>query len=85
MSAGGVISHLRATCGSKGVVGITASSVSENDPECTSRNAADLGTDSYFSSRNEPGQGICWDFKTLRIEPTHYTIRTQEYCDPLKS
>jgi hypothetical protein len=25
---------------------------------------------------NNPDEWICWDFKALRIEPTHYTIRT---------
>jgi hypothetical protein len=56
----------------KDVVEITASSVSGT---AYPRNAADLGNGSYFWSKHEPGQWICLDFKTLRIEPTHYTIR----------
>jgi hypothetical protein len=51
------------------VVEITASSNSD-----IARNVADLGTDSSFWSEDEPGQWICLDFKTLTIEPTHYTI-----------
>jgi hypothetical protein len=31
---------------------------------------------SEFHSEDELSQWICWDFKTLRIEPTHYTIQT---------
>jgi hypothetical protein len=76
----GIISHLIAKCGGnvhdRGVVEITASSVFDTN---YSRDAADLGTDPWFWSKNEPGQWICLDFKTLRIEPTHYTIRSGFY------
>jgi hypothetical protein len=72
----GLISHLTTKCGGnvhdKGAVEITASSPESGAPWST----ADLGTNSYFHSKNEPGEWICWDFKALRIEPTHYTIRT---------
>jgi hypothetical protein len=71
----GVISHLTAKCDGnvhdKGAVEITASSVSGTHYP---RNAADLERCSWFSSKNEPGPWICLDFKTVRIEPTHYTI-----------
>jgi hypothetical protein len=79
MPAGGVIVHLTAKCGGsvhdKGVIEITASSGYDQDR--APRNAADLG-DMHSSdfSQNEPGAWIDWDFKALRIEPTHYTIRT---------
>jgi hypothetical protein len=53
------------------VVEITASSSSD-----IAWNAAGLGVYLSFWSKNEPGQWICWDFKALRIEPTHYTIRS---------
>jgi hypothetical protein len=72
----GIISYLTVKCGGNihnlGVVEMTASSVSRT---WYPRNAADLGTLLFFHSKNEPGQWICCDFKTLRIEPTHYTIR----------
>jgi hypothetical protein len=43
------------------------------------RNAADFGNkDSFFWSQDKPGQWICWDFKALKVEPTHYTIRTYD-------
>jgi hypothetical protein len=81
MPAGGVIAHLTAKYGGNlhdnGAVEITASSVGHSD--CTPRNAADLGNkDSYFCSDDKPGQWISWDFKALRIEPTHYTIQTYD-------
>jgi hypothetical protein len=81
MPAGGVIAHLTAKCGGnvheKGAVEITASSVYRNNSSYAPPNAADLGDkDSIFHSDNEPAEWIGWDFKALRIEPTHYTIRT---------
>jgi hypothetical protein len=89
ISTGRAMSHVMANCGDniydKVVVWITASSVSDNDPECAPVNPAYAGGDRYFSSENEPGQGIYWGFKSLRIKPTHDTIQTQEYCDPLKN
>jgi hypothetical protein len=73
---GGLVSHLTTKCGGnvhdKGAVEITASSV---DGDNRPLNAADLGdTHSSYFSQNEPGAWIDWDFKALRIEPTHYTI-----------
>jgi hypothetical protein len=78
----GIIAHLTAKCGGnvhkKGVVEITASSVPSSS--YSPWNAADLRkVSSEFSSRNKPDQWISWDFKALRIEPTHYTIRTSKY------
>jgi hypothetical protein len=74
---GGLVSHLMAKWGGNihgnGVVEITASSLIGSN--YAARNAADLGDkDSRFQSQDTPGQWICWDFKTLRIETTHYTI-----------
>jgi hypothetical protein len=54
----------------RGVVEITASTVFGTDYP---QNVAAIGTYSSFWSEDEPGQWICFDFKTLRIEPTHYT------------
>jgi hypothetical protein len=78
----GIISHLTAKYSSnvddKGIVAITASSVCASlYPRCAA-DFEDLAT-SFFGSENQPNQWICFDFKALRIEPTHYTIRTFEY------
>jgi hypothetical protein len=73
----GIISYLTTKCGGnvhdRGVVEITASSVSNR---YYPQNAADLGNwNSFFCSKDKPRQWICLDFKTVRIESTHYTIR----------
>jgi hypothetical protein len=75
----GIISYLTAKCGGnvhdRGVVEVTASSVFDiHYPQ----NTTDLGTEfSYFCSENQPGQWICMDFKTVRIEPPHYTVQSR--------
>jgi hypothetical protein len=80
----GIISHMTMKCGGnihdRGVVEITASSVYQDyDSSCAPRNAADFGGKvSEFASKNKPDQWIFWDFKALRIEPTHYTLWTWE-------
>jgi uncharacterized coiled-coil protein SlyX len=57
----------------KGIVTITSKSVDHN-PRYALRNAADLTSDLFFHSENQPGQWICLDFRKLRVRPTHYTI-----------
>jgi hypothetical protein len=55
-----------------------------NDSSAAAKNAADLETDSCFSSAYRGGPDIahtrnnwiCYDFKERRIIPTHYAIRT---------
>jgi hypothetical protein len=42
------------------------------------RNVVDLASLSYFLSKDEPDQWICWDFHGLRIKPTHYTITSHD-------
>jgi hypothetical protein len=62
----------------KATVKITASSLYRyGGPR---RNATGLGDrDSWFLSENEPGQCICLNFKTVRIERTHYTIQVHVF------
>jgi hypothetical protein len=60
----------------RGVVTITANRVYSDNPNYATKNAADLGTDSYFNSANEPNQSISFDFRNLTIIPTHYSLRT---------
>jgi hypothetical protein len=75
----GIISDLTRKHGGnvhdKGIVTITSKSVSDN-PRYALRNVADLNSDSYFWSKNQPGQWVCWDFHEMRVRPTHYTIRS---------
>jgi hypothetical protein len=77
-STDGVISYLtrkhEGNVHDRGIVTIT----SKSGYVC---NVADLTSNSYFCSWNEPGQWICWDFHEMRVRPTHYTIS----CDYLQS
>jgi hypothetical protein len=76
----GIISHLTAKFGGnvhdRGVVHITANRVLSNHPNYAAKHVADLGTDSNFYSANDANQSICFDFKKMKITPTHYSIRT---------
>jgi predicted nucleic acid-binding Zn-ribbon protein len=73
-SMDGIISHLTKKHSGHvhemGIVTITAKSVSYN----SLKNVADLTSYASYSSVNEPGQWVCWDFGTMRITPTHYTL-----------
>jgi hypothetical protein len=73
----GIISDLTKKHGGnvhgKGIVTITSKSVGGGHPV---KNVADLTSDSYFYSKNEPGQWVCWDFREMRVRLTHYTIWT---------
>jgi hypothetical protein len=40
------------------------------------RNTVNFTSDSFFRSKNDPGQWVCWDFQELRVRPTHYTIKS---------
>jgi hypothetical protein len=58
----------------KGVVDVTASGYwKEHRPRC----AADLLADSYFESDAGPNQWLCYDFREMRVRPTHYSVRSQ--------
>jgi hypothetical protein len=63
----------------KGLVEITASSVWNNNPRSAPGNAAGLESNSCFESKDTPDQWISWDFKALRIDPTHYSIRASRW------
>jgi hypothetical protein len=34
----------------------------------------DFTSRSGFSSDDEPGQWVCWDFREMRVRPTHYAL-----------
>jgi hypothetical protein len=56
-------------------VAIAAKSVDDRHPCLIA--VVDFGTERYFWSKDEPGQWICWDFREMRVSPTHYTVWTQ--------
>jgi hypothetical protein len=76
-SLDGIISYLTKKHGGnvqeKGIVTMTSKS-DWNDPDYALKNVADLTSDSRFYSKNKPGQWVCWDFREIRVRPTHYTI-----------
>jgi hypothetical protein len=56
----------------RGIVDITAKSVkSPHVPKF----AADLESENCFDSTNSPDQWLCYDFRTRRVRPTHYSIQ----------
>jgi hypothetical protein len=71
-SIDGIISYITRKHGGnvhdKGIVTITSKSVFSN---YAVRNAADLTSNSLFSSKNQPGLWVCWDFHEMRVCPTH--------------
>jgi hypothetical protein len=73
----GIISYLTKKHGGnvheKGIVTITSKSVCD-DPRYALKNVADLTSGCSFRSKDEPGQWVCWDFREMRVQPTHYTI-----------
>jgi hypothetical protein len=85
MSLDGIISYLTrkhdGNVQDKGIVLMTSKSARSDDPRLTLRNVTVLTDDSQFWSEDQPGQWVCWDFRELRILPTHYTLRSY----PLKS
>jgi hypothetical protein len=76
-SSDGIISSLTAKYGGnvheKDIVKLTSSSVS-HDPTCALKNVVDLTSRSKFVSGRTTGDWICWDFRQMRVCPTHYTI-----------
>jgi len=76
----GIISHLTRTFGRNvhnlGIVSVMASSTKDDKPENAARNALDLATDSFFYSADSPGQWLCLDFGSLRVTPTHYSLKS---------
>jgi hypothetical protein len=64
----------------RGIVTLTLKSMLDGTTYAV-RNVLDLTSDPYFYSKNEPGQWVCWDFRDMRVCPTHYTM----YADYPKS
>ena len=77
-----IISHLTGKCGGnvheKGIVTATASGVGDS---YRPKNAVEIGTDSEFRSENVRNSWLCYDFKTPRVIPTSYSIKSPNF-DP---
>jgi hypothetical protein len=76
----GIMSYLTRKCGDhicdRGIVSINASSVS--DPQYWPlRNVACFENQRGFYTKDEPNSWICYDFKCMRIKPTHYSLRSR--------
>jgi hypothetical protein len=85
----GIVAHLARQCGGNvhdhGIVAVTSSGANSPSPSDAARNAADLGSNSHFYSSSPSTGGnvpdasnawLCYDFRGLRVVPTHYTVRT---------
>jgi hypothetical protein len=76
----GIISHLTEKHGGNvhenRIATITSKSVFDADPRWALKNVADLTARSAFWSQNDLDQWVCWDFREMRIHPTHYTIQS---------
>jgi hypothetical protein len=79
-SLDGIISYLTkkhdGNVQDKGIVVITSKSIDDDDPRLAVRNVAGLTSFMGFRSQNEPGQWVCWDFREMRVRPTHYLIES---------
>jgi hypothetical protein len=77
-SLDGIISHLTKKHGGnvheKGIVTITSKSVNDENPRTDIKSLADLTSNALFCSENAPDQWVCWDFRDMRVCPTHYTL-----------
>jgi hypothetical protein len=77
----GIISYLTSQCHGnvhdRGLIIVTGNEPYSDDPGHSAKNAVDLTADSHFYSKILPNQSLCYDFKDLRIRPTHYTIRSR--------
>jgi hypothetical protein len=76
----GVISYLTEKCRNvhmNGIVRVTSKSISAN-PSFDWRHVVDLASESCFWSGSGQSQWVCWDFRKLRVMPTHYTVRSED-------
>jgi hypothetical protein len=79
-SLDGIISYLTKEHGGnvheKGIVAINSKSLAHGRPSYVG-----IRGPGFFISQNEPNQWISWDFRKMRVRPTHYTIQ----AGPMKS
>jgi hypothetical protein len=77
----GIIAYLTTKYGNNvhdaGIVDITASSIEGNEPtEHHPKFVADFKDGPHFGTRSQENPWLCFNFKSMRIIPTHYTIVT---------
>jgi hypothetical protein len=79
---GGIIASLSAKHGGNvhdlGIVSVTASSVLSGYP---ARNAVDFGSVSGAATDSFSNSWICYDFKGMRVNVSHYSIRSRKDAD----
>jgi hypothetical protein len=77
----GIIHHLTLECGGnvhdRGVVSVTADRPLDDRPDYAAKNIADLEANSYFVCANAKDMSVCYDFKTLKVILTDYSIRSR--------
>jgi hypothetical protein len=80
----GIISYLtRKHCGhvmDRNVISITASSV-HNSQSYPLRHLADFENQSLFLTEDKPNSWICYDFKNILVNLTHYSVRSRRDAD----
>jgi outer membrane murein-binding lipoprotein Lpp len=76
----GIIAYLTAKCGGNvhdaGIVELTPSSIEGDNLDHRPKWVLDEGNAHHFGTKNERNPWLCFDFKDMRIIPTHYTIVT---------
>jgi hypothetical protein len=85
----GIVAYLGRQCGGNvhdcGVVSVTSSKPFNEQAERAAKNVTEMQSDSRFCSKyrtmgavipQAANNWICYDFKTRRIVPTHYAIRS---------
>jgi hypothetical protein len=80
----GIIGSLRSQHGDnvhdRGIVEVFASPCSNNGIWCgitvAAKNVLDFANDTLYLSENVSGRMIGYDFKTMRVCPTHYSLRS---------
>jgi hypothetical protein len=77
----GIIAHLTGDGGNvanRGIVDIT-SKTDYPSAGYRARNLADLANDSFFCSSGAQNEAVTFDFKSMIVRPTHYTMRSHCY------
>jgi hypothetical protein len=74
----GIISYLTRKHGGnvheQGIVEMTSKSCDDRDGSGVA-STVDIDFSGLFISKDAPGQWICWNFRDMRVRPTHYTIK----------
>jgi hypothetical protein len=67
-----------------GIVTVTIRDFPSNDSPCLDR-VLDLTSETQIWTHwGRDNQWVCWDFKTVRIRPEHYTIRSEPHDSHLR-